>query len=286
MAIKVSNTIIIDDDFTVSNVADTSGFYDDLHAIATATTNNINFTTPIMTCTLSAATTFTVSSGATGRTCMLLLDTSSVPYAPTFPSDINWINNTEPTWSSYQHWQITFLYVDTNDIRGTAVGFTGTTPTESVSLHGTGNAAGGSNADSTTTSMPPTADCIFGMRFRADGNIEKYTNGTAQGQTGYWTYSTSKWNNITPSQTYYIRASNDNGNLTFPITLSTSGSDSASINTWVALTGSPQFRYRVSGPRTGVGTLEGLMKIEISSTSNGSNIIATGYYYWEVNGTA
>jgi len=31
---------------------------------------------------------------------------------------------------------------------------------------------------------------------------------------------------------------------------------------------------------------EGLMKIEISSTSNGSNIVATGYYYWEVNGTA
>jgi len=286
VAIKVSNTIIIDDDFTVSNVADTSGFYDDLHAIATATTNNINFTTPIMTCTLSAATTFTVSSGATGRSCMLLLDTSSVPYAPTWPSDINWINNTEPTWSSYQHWQITFLYVDTNDIRGTAVGFTGSTPTESISLHGTGNAAGGSQANSTTTSMPPTADAIFGMRFLADGNIEKYTNGTAQGQTGYWTFSTSKWNNITPSQTYYIRASNDNGNLTFPITLSTSGSDSASINTWVALTGSPQFRYRVSGPRTGVGTLEGLMKIEISSTSNGSNIIATGYYYWEVNGTA
>lgn len=284
MAIKVSNTIIIDDDFSVGNIADTSGFYDDLHAVAVSTTNNINFTTPIMTCTLSAATTFTVSSGATGRTCMLLLDTSSVPYAPTWPSDVNWENNTEPTWSSYQHWQITFLYVDTNDIRGSAVGFTGTTPTESISLHGTGNAAGGSNADSTTTSMPVTADCIFGMRFRSDGNIEKYTNGTAQGQTGYWTYSTSKWNNITPSQTYYIRASNDNGNLTFPTTLSTSYSDT--LNTWLALSSSRQFRYEVAGPRNQVGTLEGLMKIEIASDSGGSNIVATGYYYWEVNGTA
>ena len=284
MAIKVSNTIIIDDDFSVGNIADTSGFYDDLHAIAVATTNNINFTPPIMTCTLSAATTFTVSSGATGRTCMLLLDTSSVPYAPTWPSDVNWENNTEPTWSSYQHWQITFLYVDSNDIRGSAVGFTGSTPSESISLHGTGNAAGGSNADSTTTSMPVTADCIFGMRFRADGNIEKYTNGTAQGQTGYWTYSTSKWNNITPSQTYYIRASNDNGNLTFPTTLSTSYSDT--LNTWLALSSSRQFRYEVAGPRNQVGTLEGLMKIEIASDSGGSNIVATGYYYWEVNGTA
>lgn len=286
MAIKVSNTIVIDDDFSVSNIADTSGFYDDLHAIATATTNNINFTTPIMTCTLSAATTFTVSSGATGRTCMLLLDTSSVPYAPTWPSAINWENNTEPTWSSYQHWQITFLYVDSNDIRASAVGFTGTTPTESITLHGTGNAANGGNANSTTTSMPPTADCIFGMRFRADGNIEKYTNGTAQGQTGYWTFSTSSWNNITPSQTYYIRASNDNGNLSYPTTLSTSGSDSDTINTWLALTSNRQFRYRVAGPRSNVAQREGLMKIEIASDSGGSNILATGYYYWEVNGTA
>lgn len=286
MAIKVSGTTMITDEYKVTNVADFSGYYDTLHGTVATATNNINFTTPVMQCTLSAATTFTTSGGALGKTCLLLLDTSSAPYAPTFPSSFNWENNTTPTWGDYQHWQITLLYVDSNDIRATAVGFTGTTPSESVSLHGTGNAAGGSNADSTTTSMPVSADCIFGMRFRSDGNIEKYTNGIAQGQTGYWTYSTSKWNNITPSQTYYIRASNDNGNLTFPTTLSTSGSDSASLNTWVASTTSPQFRYRVAGPRNQVGTLEGLMKIEISSTSNGSNIVATGYYYWEVNGTA
>ena len=285
MAIKISGTTIIDDNFEVINVQDTkSSNYDDLHSTVVVTTNNINFATPVMTCTLSAATTFTTTGGATGKTCMLLLDTSSVPYAPTFPSDINWQNNSEPTWSTYQHWQITFLYVASNDIRASAVGFTGSTPTESVTLHGTGNTIGA--ADTTTTSMPVSADAVFGMRFRSDGNIDKYTNGSAIGQTGYWTYSTSSWNNITPSQTYYIRASNDNGNLTYPITLSTSGSDSASLNTWVALTGSPQFRFRVSGPRNTVGTLEGLMKIEISSTSNGSNIVATGYYYWEVNGTA
>lgn len=282
MAIKVSSTTIIDDNFEVINLADTSGFYDDLHSVVVTTTNNINFATPVMTCTLTAATTFTTTGGGTGKTCMLLLDTSSTPYAPTFPSDINWQNNTEPTWSTYQHWQITFLYVDSNDIRASAVGFTGSTPSEVVSLHGTSNTFAG--ADNTTTSMPPTADAIFGMRFRSDGNIEKYTNGTAQGQTGYWTYSTSSWNNITPSQTYYIRAQNDNANMPLPMTLNTSQSDS--LNTWLALTSNRQFRYDVSGPRSGVGTLYGCMKIEISSTSNGSNIVATGYYVWEVNGTA
>lgn len=283
MAIKVSSTTIIDDNFEVINLADTSGFYDDLHSIVVTATNNINFATPVMTCTLTAATTFTSTGGGTGKTCMLLLDTSSTPYAPTFPSDINWQNNTEPTWSTYQHWQITFLYVDSNDIRASAVGFTGSTPSEVVSLHGTGNTF--ATADDTSTSMPVTADCICGMRFRADGNIEKYTNGVAVGgQSGYWTYSTSKWNNITPSQTYYIRAQNDNANMPIPMTLSTNRS--SSLNTWVALTSSPQFRYEISGPRINVGTLYGCMKIEIASDSGGSNIIATGYYVWEVSGTA
>ena len=286
MAIKISGTSVITDEFKVTNAADFSGYHNALHGTVTTATNNINFTTPVMQCTLTAATTFTTSGGALGKSCLLLLDTSSAPYAPTFPSSFNWENNTTPTWGDYQHWQITLLYVDSNDIRATAVGFTGTTPTESITLHGTGNAANGSQANSTTTSMPSSGDGVFGMRFRADGNIEKYTNGVAQGQTGYWTFSTSSWNNITPSQTYYIRASNDNGNLTYPTTLSTSGSDSDTLNTWLALSSNRQFRYRVAGPRSNVAQLEGIMKIEIASDSAGSNIEATGYYYWEVNGTA
>ena len=286
MAIKISGTSMITDEFKVTNAADFSGYHDALHGTVTTATNNINFTTPVMQCTLTAATTFTTSGGALGKSCLLLLDTSSAPYAPTFPSSFNWENNTTPTWGDYQHWQITLLYVDSNDIRATAVGFTGTTPTESITLHGTGNAAAGANANSTTTSMPSSGDAVFGMRFRADGNIEKYTNGVAQGQTGYWTFSTSSWCNITPSQTYYIRASNDNGNLSYPQTLSTSGSDSATLNTWLALTSNRSFRYRVAGPRSNVAQREGLMKIEIASDSAGSNIEATGYYYWECNGTA
>ena len=282
MAIKVNSTTVIDDNFEVINIQDTQGSYDDLHSTVVTTTNNVNFATPVMTCTLGAATTFTSTGGATGKSCMLLLDTSSTPYAPTFPSDVNWENNTEPTWSTYQHWQITFLYVDSNDIRASAVGFTGSTPTESVSLHGTGNTL--ATADTTTTSMPVTADAIFGMRFRSDGNVEKYTNGSALGQSGYWTYSTSKWNNITPSQTYYIKASNDNANMPQPIPLNISESDT--LNSWIALSSNRQFRYKISGPRNAFGTGNGCMKIEISSTSNGSNIVATGYYHWEVNGTA
>ena len=46
------------------------------------------------------------------------------------------------------------------------------------------------------------------------------------------------------------------------------------------------FRYYVGGPENSVGTVAGTMKIEIASDSIGSNILATGYYRWEMNGTA
>ena len=72
--------------------------------------------------------------------------------------------------------------------------------------------------------------------------------------------------------------------MSFAMPLNTTVSDT--LNTWLALSSNRQFRYKVNGPRSNVGTLNGLTKIEISSTSNGSNIVATGYYHWEVNGTA
>ena len=52
VAIKIGGTTVIDDNFEVINVQDTQGSYDDLHSTVVTTTNNVNFTTPVMTCTL------------------------------------------------------------------------------------------------------------------------------------------------------------------------------------------------------------------------------------------
>ena len=278
MAVKISNTTVIADDFQLLNVADTIGKYTDLHAVATDTTNNINFTTTMMTCTMTQNTTFTESGGAAGLTATLLLDTTSSSYTPTFSSNVNWENNTTPTWGDFQHWHITFFYADSNDIRAAAVGYTDITPSESVTLHGTSS----SPENSFITSMPPTADCIYGYQFTSDGNIKRYTNGSVFGNTGLWTWSTSKWNNITPSQTYYIRFTNhDTSNGP-----GLDSSQSAPLNTWNALTSSRYARYDVAGPRNTVPTFNSVFKVEIASDSNGSNIVATGYYECEINGTA
>lgn len=275
MAIKVNNTVMISDGQELANVTGCSGLYGSFHGLATVTTSNINFTTPLMTCTMSAAQSFTESGGASGRTCTLLLDTSSNKYAPTFSSNINWEGGTEPTWSGYQHWQITFTYVASNDIRASAVGYTASAPTESIGLHGTSG-----SPNSTVTTFGSATDLICGMRFTSGGDVQKYTTGVAQGSyTGLWTFSTSLWNNIVPSQTYYIRATSHSG-------ISLNSTYSSSINTWNALSSSHYFRYFVGGPSNNVGTLTGVMKIEIASDSGGSNILATGYYEWDMNGTA
>lgn len=276
MAIKVNNTIMISDGQELANVTGCSGLYGSFHGQATVTTNNINFTTPLMTCTMSAAQSFTESGGASGRTCALLLDTSSNKYAPSFSSNMNWEGGTEPTWSGYQHWQITFTYVASNDIRASAVGYTASAPTESIGLHGTS-----ASPDQTTTGFGSNyIELICGMRFTSGGDVQKFTTGTAQGAySGLWTFSTSLWNNIVPSQTYYIRATSHSG-------ISLSSTYSSSINTWNALSSSHYFRYYVGGPENSVGTVAGTMKIEIASDSIGSNILATGYYRWEMNGTA
>jgi len=275
MAIKVNNTEIISDGQELANVTGCSGLYGSFHGQATVTSSNINFTTPLMTCTMSAAQSFTESGGGVGRTCTLLLDTSSNKYAPTFSSNINWEGGSEPTWSGYQHWQITFTYVASNDIRASAVGYTASAPTESIGLHGTSG-----SPDSTTSGFGSASDLICGMRFTSGGDVQKYTTGVAQGSnTGLWTFSTSLWNNIVPSQTYYIRATSHSG-------ISLSSTYSSSINTWNALSSSHYFRYFIAGPSNNFGSTTGVMKIEIASDSIGSNILATGYYEWDMNGTA
>jgi len=284
MAIKIGGTEVINDSLKLKNITDATGFFTGFHANPATVTDNINFTTPMNTCTLAAATTFTESGMAAGKSAILLLDTSTNYYTPTFPSSWNWPNNTEPTWGDYQHWQVYATCVSASEIRANAVGFTATSggpQTETVSLEG-------------TTSTPITFqdmsagidDLVMGWTFDLNGNIYKYENVYNVGGNGTYLYSTSTWLNVTPGQTeYWIRVTNYSGN-----NLSTTDSDP--LNSWISLSTFPTsyttrtFRYRDSRDITTYGNERGTMKVEIASDSGGSNILATGYYECEWDGTA
>jgi len=277
MAIKISSTIVVDDNRKLKNITDATGYFTNLRSSPIAITDNVNFTTPMMSCTLAAATTFTESGMAAGRTATLLLDTSTNYYTPTFPASWNWVNNTEPTWGNYQHWQVYATCVSASEIRANAVGFTATSggpPSETVSLEGTTG-----TPISFFDQSGGLDDLVMGWTFDSNGNIYKYENIYNVSGAGTYLYSTSTWVNTTPSTTYYIRVSNFAGN-----NLSTG--DSATLNSWIALTTTRTFRYRDARDISSYGNESGTMKVEIASDSGGSNILATGYYQCEWEGTA
>lgn len=279
MAIKISGTEVINDQRQLVNVADatiTAG--DGYSAKTSVVTNNINFTEPFMTCTLTAATTFTVSGEAEGKSAIMILDTATTPYTPSWPSAINWEDNTEPTWATYRKWQIHFYCVSGTRIDAFAIGFDAqsTQPTESVSLEGT-TSSPESFYDRASTN---NADLIMGWRFGLDGNVYKYESIYNVGGSGMYLHSSSTWNNITPSQTYYIRVTNFGG------TVNLSVSDSDTLNSWIALSSNRDFRVRDSRNLLQYADENMVMKVEIASDSGGSNIIATGYYECEYGGLA
>jgi len=279
MAIKIIGTDVINDQRQLVNITDADitagdGYSAKTHVI----TDNINFTQPFSTCTLTAATTFTVSGNAEGKSAILILDTSTTPYTPSWPAAINWEDNTEPTWSTYRKWQIHFYCVSGTRIDAFAIGFDALSsqPTESVSLEG-------------TTSTPITFfdraatnnnDLVMGWRFGSDGNVYKYESIYNVGGNGLYLYSSSTWNNITPSQTYYIRVTNFGG------TVNLSTSDSDTLNSWIALSSDRDFRVRDSRDLLTYADENMVMKVEIASDSGGSNILDTGYYECEYIGTA
>ena len=279
MAIKIAGTDVINDQRQLVNITDatmTAGA--GYGATTSSITNNINFTQPFSTCTLTAATTFTVSGEAEGKSAVVILDTATTPYTPTWPSAINWEDDTEPTWATYRKWQIHFYCVSGSRIDAYAIGFDAqsTQPTESVSLQGTSSNAEDFFDRAASNNHP----LIMGWRFGSDGNVYKYESIYNMGGNGIYLHSSSTWNNITPSQTYYIRVQNFGGT----VNLSTSESDT--INSWIALSSNRDFRVKDSRNLTTYADENMIMKVEIASDSGGSNIVATGYYECKYIGLA
>ena len=104
MAIKTGTTTVITDARELTNIASAAGVYDSFHPLAETITTVVDMDKPVMTVALSQNTSFTASNLATGRTSVLLLDTGSAGYTPSFSSAFKWPNDTEPSWSGTRYW--------------------------------------------------------------------------------------------------------------------------------------------------------------------------------------
>ena len=163
-------------------------------------------------------------------------------------------------------------------IDATAIGFDAQSsqPTEAVALSGT------TGTPITFTDFPGSNnnDLVMGWEFAADGNIYKYESVYNIGGQGRYLHSSTQWNNITPSQTYYIIVTNFGG------TKNISTSDSDTLNSWIALTSNREFQVRDSRDITTYADENCVIKVEISSNSGGSTILDTGYYEMRYIGNA
>jgi hypothetical protein len=126
MAIKISGTTVIDNVRSVSNMGGLEGNYSNFHGQRTPITTVLDMSKPMMSVTLSAATTFTTSNIATGKVSLLMLDVTSSGYIPTWPASIQWPGDgTEPDWDAtgVTQWLVCFTCWDSNQIRATATGW-------------------------------------------------------------------------------------------------------------------------------------------------------------------
>jgi hypothetical protein len=124
MAIKISSTEVIDNSRVLQNITGANGTYTNFHAAATTITTVINFSTPVMTLTMSGNVTFSESNKGAGKTAILILDTSASGHTPTFSANVKWPGaGTAPTWSDSRYWEIAFVCWDSTTVRATAVGF-------------------------------------------------------------------------------------------------------------------------------------------------------------------
>jgi len=121
MAIKVAGTTVIDDSRVLQNITGTTGVYSDWHPGMDTITTVIDFDKPMMKLAMTGNVTFTESNKAAGKSCVLVLDTSTTPYAPTFSANIKF--SSTPTWSSSRFWIITFVAWDATTVRATAQPF-------------------------------------------------------------------------------------------------------------------------------------------------------------------
>lgn len=286
MAIKISSTEVVSDSRALVNITGATGVYTEFHpAVSAVSSSQINFNIPVNTSTLTANVTFSETNKEEGRTILLLLDTSPNFHTPTFSSNIKWSSNITPGWENYRYWQIILQCVDNTTVRAAAAGyetFTTPAPTETVKLSG--------NTTNYTThfgSSPIWSGSAWllrnGFEFGIDGNLYFLENGNGPpaGLAERIHVLADEWCNVTPANTYYIRATNMNLESW---SVAPNGS-SDSLNTWLSLNSSTsrEFFYTDSSSYGSYGSRQMDLKIEISTAADGSAIIQTGYYtsFWE-----
>ena len=211
MAIKIAGSTVINNSRGVQNMGGIEGNYTNFHGIVTAIANNLDMSKPVMSRTLTAATTFTASNLATGKVCLLMLDIGSSQYIPTWPASIKWPGDgTEPDWDAtgVTKWLVCLTCWDNTTIRATATGWGTGTQTASVDLGSQDRYFMDFHLWDETTS--PHGKAAVQMTFQTDGSVAYTTTGSTStgaisGQSGTTQTGTSTWGSAVTGSDYEVK---------------------------------------------------------------------------------
>jgi len=130
MAIKVSGTTVIDNSRNFINIEDTTGFYGALHPDYASQSSSgsitINSNIPCLGLTLSNNLTISNMTNKTaGKQVVLLTDVSSSGYDITWGSTFEFVNDTEPDWTTARYWLIGLTVWNSSVTLVTATSYSG-----------------------------------------------------------------------------------------------------------------------------------------------------------------
>ena len=206
MAIKIGGTSVINDSRELASITGMNGTYTTFHPLVTAVPGtNLDLNQTMLSKTLSAATTFTYSGSATGKTSVFLLDVTDTHYVPTFPGDFSF--QATPTWSSNRYWIITLVCFSATDIKATAAGYDSTPA--APALQSSFSISGWNHVQNREATFGAAAEAFAIVSFSNDVANDRidveYVGGTnAAIATTYHTYiDTSGCTNITSIECQY-----------------------------------------------------------------------------------
>jgi hypothetical protein len=127
MSIKIGSNTVINDSRELENINDSTGLYGNFQPLVTTASvsesYNISMIVPVYNLTMISSIAFTVNNIVAGQANTILLDRSSSSLTPTFPSSVEWSNNTLPNWTQFRYWLITFVCYSNTKIMANAAGY-------------------------------------------------------------------------------------------------------------------------------------------------------------------
>ena len=260
MAIKVNNTTVIDNNRNFTNVADTIGFYKNLHPTLASQSSSGSITldadSPSNLLVLTGALTVTdMTNKSAGKQCIYLVDVTQAGYDITWGTNFKFVNDSEPNWTTARYWLLGLTVWDNSTILVTATSWAG---------------GGGSGGSSSLVSLPSSIDlyansgtltgnCNAVVRLNSTGTLSLSGSGTQGSVSG----------TANNGYTWLLSGTNSDYECKFEYVFTNQGGadqSTAGNNTWQVLSSNREWKiYDASNNNGGENKLAGTLKIRKAS---------------------